>query len=119
MQIFKTFEEKKLYLRKSKDEACIIKAKLNLITKKLTVKVYFRNVIVSKYKFKVDSEFRYRVIDFLNDEKATELTELWVFLDGVKYYDNTGNHKLWDFFHVFDAERNVEKIIANEKIKKL
>ena len=119
MRFFKTFQEKKLYLKKSTDEACIIKAKLNLITKKLTIKVYFRNVIVSKNKFKVDNEYIYKIIDFLYDEKATELTELCCFFDGVKYYDNTENHRLWNFFHVFEVEKNMEKIITNEKIKKI
>ena len=69
MQIFKTFEEKKVKLI-GVDELCVYTGKFNLLTNNMTVKLYYKGSLVAKRKRKIQNEYDYKLVEFFEDNEA-------------------------------------------------
>lgn len=118
MQIFKTFEEKKVKLI-GVDEPCIYIGKFNLLTNKITIKLYYKGSLVAKRKRKIENEYDYRLVEFFEDNEADELTEVYNFFGSNNFISNNDKHRIHSIDVTdFIANENIEKINVKEKITK-
>lgn len=119
MQIFKTFEEKKVKLI-GVEEPCVYIGKFNLLTNKMTIKLYYRGSLVAKRKRKIESEYDYRLVEFFEDKEAYELTEVYNFFGSNNFISNNDKHRIGSI-NVTDlsAREKIEKINVKEKLLKI
>ena len=118
MQIFKTFEEKKVKLI-GVDEPCVYIGKFNLLTNKITIKLYYKGSLVAKRKRKIENEYDYRLVEFFEDNEADELTEIYNFFGSNDFISNNDKHRIHSIDVTdFIAKENIEKINVKEKITK-
>lgn len=118
MQIFKTFEEKKVKLI-GVDELCVYTGKFNLLTNNMAVKLYYKGSLVAKRKRKIQNEYDYKLIEFFEDNEADELTEVYNFFGSNNFISNNDKHRIHSIDVTdFSAKEKIEKINVKEKITK-
>ena len=118
MQIFKTFEEKKVKLI-GVDELCVYTGKFNLLTNKMTVKLYYKGSLVAKRKRKIQNEYDYKLVEFFEDNEADELTEVYNFFGSNNFISNNDKHRIHNIDVTdFSAQEKIERINVKEKITK-
>lgn len=118
MQIFKTFEEKKVKLI-GVDEPCAYIGKFNLLTNKMAVKLYYKGSLVAKRKRKIENEYDYKLVEFFEDNEADELTEVYNFFGSNNFISNNDKHRIHSIDVTdFSAKEKIEKINVKEKITK-
>lgn len=118
MQIFKIFEEKKVKLI-GVEEPCVYIGKFNLLTNKMTVKLYYKGSLVAKRKRKIENEYDYKLVEFFEDNEADELTEVYNFFGSNNFISNNDKHRIHNIDVTdFSAKEKIEKINVKEKITK-
>lgn len=118
MQIFKTFEEKKVKLI-GVEEPCVYIGKFNLLTNKMTIKLYYKGSLVAKRKRKIESEYDYRLVEFFEDKEAHELIEIYNLFGSNNFISDNDKHRIHSIDVTdFVAKENIEKINVKEKITK-
>lgn len=118
MQIFKTFEEKKVKLI-GVEEPCVYIGKFNLLTNKMAIKLYYKGSLVAKRKRKIENEYDYKLVEFFEDNEADELTEIYNFFGSNNFISNNDKHRIHSIDVTdFSAKEKIEKINVKEKITK-
>ncbi len=118
MQIFKTFEEKKVKLI-GVDELCVYTGKFNLLTNNMIVKLYYKGSLVAKRKRKIQNEYDYKLVEFFEDNEADELTEVYNFFGSNNFISDSDKHRIHSIDVTdFSAKEKIEKINVKEKITK-